>query len=369
MHTRTPFLTRLHLSAAALAVVLGAVVGACAMSRAPEATDPPPVTRPATSLAPLAFLAGHCWQGTFPDGEHVDTRCAEFFYDDAFLRDRHLVRGPSPDYRGETIYHVDPERGVVTYRYWSSPGAVSNGDMHLDGDDLVFPGERHVGEDGTITEIRSLIRPLAEDRYLSVTEKRTESGWEEMWTIEFTRLEGSSAEGPDGRLQADKLAVFEPLIGHWAAPPDPDATDDPPDVQQSFQWGPRRMLVRVLEGLSVPFADGAHDPVLEGIVFYDHAEGDYPFHASTRFGWTFAGRYRVMANNKLERVYEVHYAENEPWMPVPELGGQVRRYREIYTFLDPDHLSIQLDIWRDGDWQPFGPGTYELLRLEGGLEG
>lgn len=43
---------------------------------------------PAAHFAPQAFLAGHCWKGTFPDGKRTDLHCYEWVYDGAFLREQ-----------------------------------------------------------------------------------------------------------------------------------------------------------------------------------------------------------------------------------------------------------------------------------------
>ena len=49
-------------------------------------------------------------------------------------------------------------------------------------------------------------------------------------------------------------------------------------------------------------------------------------------------------------------------MPGEELGGTQRRYREIHTIEPAGRVSITLDWWRDGEWQPFGPGQYAIKR-------
>jgi len=41
-------------------------------------------------LAPLAFLAGHCWTTTFNEGRETDTHCYEWMHNGMQLRDRHV---------------------------------------------------------------------------------------------------------------------------------------------------------------------------------------------------------------------------------------------------------------------------------------
>jgi hypothetical protein len=42
---------------------------------------------PIEALQPLAFLAGHCWKGDFPDGKQSDEHCFVWLYDGKALRD------------------------------------------------------------------------------------------------------------------------------------------------------------------------------------------------------------------------------------------------------------------------------------------
>lgn len=142
-------------------------------------------------LAPLRFLVGACWQGTFPDGRNVDTHCYEGFYGNAFIRDTHRVRGENPDYRGLAIYHYDPESKAIVYRYWNSLGGVSDGR-------ILSPRERHVTEDGRVIELRTVIEQTAPDTYVSVSEQRNGEAWREIWRIGFSRLTPAGAQGEPG---------------------------------------------------------------------------------------------------------------------------------------------------------------------------
>ena len=155
-----------------------------------------PESKNGDPLAPLRFLVGHCWQASFPDGEHRDTHCFEPFYGKAFVRDRHLVRGPRPDYYGETIYQWDSEAGEIIYRYWSSTGGVSDGKALPEADRILFPGEHHVQEDGTVLEIRSFMRRVNDSAYQMISEQRDGDGWQQLWTMEFSKVGPDNAAGP-----------------------------------------------------------------------------------------------------------------------------------------------------------------------------
>ena len=105
--------------------------------------------RPNDPLAPLAFLAGHCWVAPFPDGKSTDTHCFEWLYGRQQLIDRHVVRGPGPEYRGETLYLWDAGSGQIIYRYVDSAGGHSDGRVEASSSGLHFPADEYVGADGS----------------------------------------------------------------------------------------------------------------------------------------------------------------------------------------------------------------------------
>ena len=83
---------------------------------------------PIDALKPMAFLAGSCWKGEFPDGKQSDEHCFTWMYDGKALRDVHTVRAPGrPDYVGETTYFWDPASKRVEYLYVENHGGISRG--------------------------------------------------------------------------------------------------------------------------------------------------------------------------------------------------------------------------------------------------
>jgi hypothetical protein len=163
---------------AAAAMLAAATLVSSARAQAPEPTSP---------LAPLAFLAGHCWKGPFPDGKRHDEHCFEWFYDGQFLRDRHVVTGDDQGYRGETIYYWEPTARRVEYIYFTATGGVSRGSMQPDGGVLRFPEERFVGAGGKEEVYRSVWRPAGDDAYHVVTETLLDGRWAEAWRIPMRR--------------------------------------------------------------------------------------------------------------------------------------------------------------------------------------
>ncbi len=61
---------------------------ACVVLCSPVAVAAAPVD----ALKPMEFLAGHCWKGSFSDGQQTDDHCFTWLYDGKALRDTHTVR-------------------------------------------------------------------------------------------------------------------------------------------------------------------------------------------------------------------------------------------------------------------------------------
>jgi hypothetical protein len=143
-----------------------------------------------SALAPLAFLAGHCWVTQVSEAE-TDTHCYEWMHDGQQLRDRHVVRGKSPGYLGETVYAYNGERKRVEYRYWNSLGGLSDGYVESAADgSLRFLDDRYVGPDGVVHVFSSEMRRPADGRYTMVSRYKEGEAWKEMWSRDFSRLDG-----------------------------------------------------------------------------------------------------------------------------------------------------------------------------------
>ena len=160
------------------------MVLAAGLAAAPVASPETPLT---PELEPLAFLAGHCWGGPFPDGKATDEHCFEWVYDGRFLRDRHIVRGGKKPYRGETLYYWDATGKAITYVYFNSDGGVSRGTATAEGDTLVFPSERHTFEGGATVEYGTTWKREGDDRYVAITRELKDGQWREAWRVNFKR--------------------------------------------------------------------------------------------------------------------------------------------------------------------------------------
>jgi hypothetical protein len=139
---------------------------------------PAPAEAPPAPYQPLAFLVGHCWKGTFPDGKATDEHCFSWIYGGKFVRDEHVVhRGEGhPDGLGESIYVWDAASKQLQYLYIESAGGFSRGTVSGEGDALVFPPASYL-EKGETQTYRSRWQPAGRDAYDVVTEFQVKDGW------------------------------------------------------------------------------------------------------------------------------------------------------------------------------------------------
>jgi hypothetical protein len=163
-------------------LVLAAVslAAATAQAAAPAASTP---------YQPLAYLVGHCWRGTFPDGKVSDEHCFTWIYGGKFVRDVHVVdRGAAGKDQGESIYLWDAGAGQLQYLYIESAGGFSRGSVAAEGNALVFP-PTHYREGGQEQVYRSRWQRLGEDAYDVVTEFQVEGGgWGPGFTVHMKRV-------------------------------------------------------------------------------------------------------------------------------------------------------------------------------------
>ncbi|HZR34457.1 MAG TPA: hypothetical protein VFA75_03700 [Nevskia sp.] len=142
---------------------------------------------PAEPFKAMAFLAGHCWKGSFPNQPQTDEHCFEWIYDGRFLRDRHVVRGEGhADYLGETTYYWDAALGQVQYLYIENQGGYSKGGVTADGSSLVFPPAAYV-DNGQERIYRSRWQRDGDDAYEAVNEFKSGGGWVLAWKVRMQK--------------------------------------------------------------------------------------------------------------------------------------------------------------------------------------
>ncbi len=162
------------------------------------------------------------------------------------------------------------------------------------------------------------------------------------------------------------LSFLEPLIGSWAPDADEALLRRRPELRDQivhhYEWMVGRQAIRILEGYPRGRPDDAE---LQGMIYWDPATQRAEFIAVAGHdegqGRLFRGEYLRLSDGRIERVYDVHYRTPAD-MPGEELGGTRRRYREIHTIGEEGRVSVTLDWWRDGRWQPFAIGRYAMKR-------
>ena len=134
---------------------------------------------------PLAYLVGHCWRARFKNGQQ-DVQCYRSLYGGKLLQSTHVVEGSQPRYEGMSVFSWDAANKRVRYHYFTSTGAVSEGHFDDRADGIVIP-ERHVGDDGKVTELETRYERDGDDAYNVVTREKTAKGWVERWTLNYRR--------------------------------------------------------------------------------------------------------------------------------------------------------------------------------------
>jgi hypothetical protein len=148
----------------------------------------PAAAAPDAGFAPLAFLVGHCWKGTFSDGKTTDEHCFSWIYHGKFMRDRHVVHSPgAADGFGESIYVWDAAAQQLQYLYIESGGGFSRGTVAAEGTTLVFPASTY-SEGGKTQTIRSRWARAGGDAYDVSTEFQGKDGWVPGFALRMQRV-------------------------------------------------------------------------------------------------------------------------------------------------------------------------------------
>ena len=146
------------------------------------------LAEPPRELEPMAYLAGHCWKGAFPDGKQTDEHCFTWIYGGKALRDVHTVRAPGrPDYVGETTYYLDPATHRVEFLYVENLGGVSRGTMQAEGTTLVFPATQYAAEGQSMT-YRARWTRVDDAAYEAWSEAQAKDGWATLFRVTLRRV-------------------------------------------------------------------------------------------------------------------------------------------------------------------------------------
>ena len=144
---------------------------------------------PSELLKPMAFLAGHCWKGAFPDGKRTDEHCFAWMYGGHVLRDTHTVRtAGKPDFTGESTYYVDSAGNKLEFLYVESTGGFSHGIVESLPEALLFPDTQYIS-DGEAMVYRARWTRQGDKAYEAWSETQTAEGWATMFKVVLKRVD------------------------------------------------------------------------------------------------------------------------------------------------------------------------------------
>jgi hypothetical protein len=156
-------------------------VSAVSASRAAE------LQTPVEAFAPMSFLAGSCWKGAFKDRPSVtDEHCFEWVYGGKFLQDKHVVRGDSLPYEGQTMFAWNSQAKRVVYWYIALPGFYSTGTVDAKDQRIMFIDDLH--EAAGRRDLRSVWVRTGAETFSVRTEDHTGGTVKELWSMEMRRV-------------------------------------------------------------------------------------------------------------------------------------------------------------------------------------
>ena len=141
----------------------------------------------ASYLQPMGWLVGSCWRGTFSNRPAVsDEHCFQPMLNGKFIRDRHVVRGDSVPYEGESVYGWDPRQRAVVFTYYALPGFTMTGRAVFADSVITFPNTMETPRGPQ--EMVSTWRRTGPDSY-QVRVTMTAAGvTRELWSMELRRV-------------------------------------------------------------------------------------------------------------------------------------------------------------------------------------
>ncbi len=146
---------------------------------------------PASPYAPIAWLAGGTWKAALPprpDGTTVgiELRVERPANGQGLRFDSSFLFGGKPSPYSSGMYAWDAAKKKFAIFYTDSHGALSAGDVTLEGGVLVH--EMTVAEaDGTISPVRVRMKQTAPDAYTSEIYVQKDGAWTLFVTVHYER--------------------------------------------------------------------------------------------------------------------------------------------------------------------------------------
>ncbi len=170
------------------------------------------------------------------------------------------------------------------------------------------------------------------------------------------------------KIQKSKnpLEQLSYYIGTWGAPVGHPMVKKNPKLKDlkviDFEWGHHKKVIWSKTGI---YTDEKKEVFSEGMITYNPN--------NKKIVWLeyqidneilFEGEYKILDENKVQRVYTVYYAENYPDIPNPHLDGWTRKYRETFTPTSENTIDWLTETWVDGKWIRGGQNNGEFKAIK-----
>ncbi|MDX2145744.1 MAG: hypothetical protein SFV19_20490 [Rhodospirillaceae bacterium] len=183
----------------ACAVVLAPMLTA---AQQPQTAVTPEAGEMKEAFAPIAFMAGSCWDGPLPDFVSASTglppqtvsHCVRWRLENQVLTDTLRMDATTPPVQGESNYYWDAETKTLRYIFWSVDGRFSTGTVKAEGDTLIFDDERLFGRKGVVHFVTTWTPQGADvqrpDAFVQTRRRQNADGtWTHTATATFKRSE------------------------------------------------------------------------------------------------------------------------------------------------------------------------------------
>ena len=158
--------------------------------------------------------------------------------------------------------------------------------------------------------------------------------------------------------QNNPLAELSFYIGTWRLASEDTFIKERPQLKDlrviDMKWGTDKRIIHSRTGIYTPtdttlFSEGiiTCNPSTDKIIWIEF-QIDGPF--------LFEGEYKILARNKVQREYQVHYPIDYQSIPHPEIEGWTRLYRETLIPIAENEINWITEIFIGGDWMPASNG-------------
>ncbi len=154
--------------------------------------------------------------------------------------------------------------------------------------------------------------------------------------------------------QENPLEGLSYYIGTWGFPKNDPFVQKRPELKDlkiiDFAWGADNKVIHSKTGI---YTEGGKKMFSEGIITYNPTTNKLVWLEFQLDGpFLFEGEYVLMGNNKVQRIYTVHYPKGYKQIPHPEVSGWTRLYRETFIPTSENSIDWVTETYIEGKWKP-----------------